>query len=60
MSAQPLDASGEEIFMDDRVRDLATHDPALRFVSVISIPKPGWVFLSSGIQTRSERVQVIL
>lgn len=58
--SQPLDARGEEIFVDDQVRDLATHDPRLRLASVISIPQPGWVFLSSGIQTRASRVEVIL
>lgn len=58
--AQPLDANGDEIFVDDLVRDLAIHDPERQFVSVVSIPRPGWVFLSSAVTTRSERVRVVL
>jgi hypothetical protein len=58
--SQPLDANGEEIFVDDQVRDLATHYSALRLCSVSSIPRPGWVRLSSGVETRANRVEVIL
>lgn len=49
------DADGERLYVDDTVEDLArTPHPVVR---VISFPKPGWVFLTSGVTTRSERVR---
>lgn len=51
----PVDVNGAELYVDDEVIDLARRDRPV--VRICSFPKPGKVFLTSGVITRADRVE---
>lgn len=51
-----VDVNGDRLYVDDEVEDLAKGTTA----RVISFPRDGQVFLTTGVQTRADRVALRL